>query len=86
MVEEPDGLLVKLLPATGVLATLEAFVLIVVVGPLLHHEIAANHQSRSPNKKLHLAARLWVAGVQQLGNKLVTRERTDKEREKANSA
>jgi hypothetical protein len=51
LVEEPDGLLVKLLLGTGVLATREAFVLIVVAGPLLHHEIAANHQSRSPDKR-----------------------------------
>jgi hypothetical protein len=39
LIEEPDGLLVKLLLATGVLATLQAFVLVVVAGLLHHHEI-----------------------------------------------
>ena len=57
LVEEPDGLLVKLLLATGVLTALAAFFL-VVAGPLHHHEIAANHQSRSPDKRLHVAARM----------------------------
>ncbi len=76
LVEEPDGLLVKLLLGTGVLTTSEAFVLIVVVvGLLLHHKIAANHQSRSPEKRLHVAARPQVTGVQQLGKNLVTRVR-----------
>jgi hypothetical protein len=76
LVEEPDGLLVKFLLGTGVLASLEASVLIVVVaGRLLHHEIAANHQSRSPGKRLHVAARPWVTGVQHPGKNLVTRVR-----------
>ena len=83
LVEEPDGLLVKLLLATGVLTALEAFFL-VVVGLLLHHEIAANLQSRSPDKRLHVAARLWVTGVQHPGKNLITQERADEERERAN--
>ena len=41
LVEEPDGLLVKLLLATGVLATLKAR-LLVVMGLLHYHEIAPN--------------------------------------------
>jgi hypothetical protein len=41
LVEEPDGLLEKLLFRTGVVATLEAFVAFVVACPLHHHEIAA---------------------------------------------
>ena len=41
LVEEPDGLLVKLLLTTGVLATLKALFL-VVTGLLHYHEIAPN--------------------------------------------
>ena len=40
-------------------------------------EIAANRQSRSSNKRLHLAAREWVTGVQHPSKYLVTRERID---------
>ena len=45
-------------------------------------EIAANRQSRSPNKRLHLAARKWVTGVQHPSKYLVTRERIDAEPER----
>jgi hypothetical protein len=70
LVEELNGLLVKFLLATGVLTALEAYVL--VAGLLHHHEITANHQSRSPDKRLHVSARLWVTGVQHPGKDLIT--------------
>ena len=73
LVEELNGLLVKLLLATGVLLALEAFVL--VANLLHHHEVSANHQSRLPDKRLHVSARLWVTGVQHPGKDLITRER-----------
>jgi hypothetical protein len=44
LIEEPDGLPVKLLLCTGVMATLEAFVFL-VMNLLLRHELAPpNHQ------------------------------------------
>jgi hypothetical protein len=45
-------------------------------------EIAADRRSRPPNKRLHLAAREWVTGVQHPGKCLVTRERIDGETER----
>ena len=45
-------------------------------------EIAANRQLRSSNKRLHLAAREWVTGVQHPSKYLVTRERIDEEPER----
>ena len=79
LVEEPDGLLVKLLLGMSVMATLEPFVLFVVAGPLHDHEIAATPQLRSPAKRLHIADRPWVTEVQHPGKNLVTREKADKE-------
>jgi hypothetical protein len=70
LVEELNGLLVKVILATGVLTALAAYVL--VAGLLHHHEITANHQPRSPDKRLHVSARLWVTGVQHPGKDLIT--------------
>jgi hypothetical protein len=68
LVEEPDGLLEKLLLRTGVVATLETFVLFVVADPLHHYappkcpeinrERGAGSKPCSFDKRLHLAARL----------------------------
>jgi len=57
LLEESDGLLVKLLLGTGVVAALEAFVLVlVVVGAVLRHvRIAANLRSLLSKERLHLA-------------------------------
>jgi hypothetical protein len=70
LVEELNGLLVKVILATGVLTALAAYVL--VAGLLHHHEITANHQPRSPDKRLHVSARLRVTGVQHPGKDLIT--------------
>jgi hypothetical protein len=68
LVEEPDGLLVKLLLGMSVMATLEPFVLFVVADPLHHYappecpeinrERGAGSKPCSFDKRLHLAARL----------------------------
>ena len=55
LLEESDGLLVKLLLGTGVVAALEAFVLVAVGAVLRHVRIAANLRSLSSKERLHLA-------------------------------
>jgi hypothetical protein len=55
LLEESDGLLVKLLLGTGVVAALEAFVLVVVGAVLRHVMIAANLRSLLSKERLHLA-------------------------------
>jgi hypothetical protein len=61
----------KPLLGTGVVVALEAFVL--VVGDLLRHvRIAIDRRSPSSSKRLHLAARPRVTGVQRSGKNPVT--------------